>query len=96
MSRNRSAVVPRGGVRMRRQKGSCFGGAVERDRWGCDGDVAAGLAWRHSGFEACALALMGDGMMLENNGRKAQRSEALAKVRHGRLKIGLGMGEGEG
>lgn len=96
MSRNRSAVVPRGEVLRRRQKGSRKAGLVDRGRRGCD-DGAAVLACRHDGCDVFGLATKGDATMLEYD-RAAQGSVALAKVRHGRLemKVDLGVKQGAG
>ena len=96
LSRNRSAVVPRGEVLRRRQKGSRKAGLVDRGRRGCD-DGAAVLACRHDGCNVLGSATKGDATMLEYD-RTAQRSVALAKVRHGRfeMKVDLGVKQGAG
>lgn len=90
MSRNRSAVVPRGDVLKRRQKGSRKAGLVDRGRRGCD-DGGAVLACRHEGCDVFDLAIKGGAIVLECS-CTAQRSVALAKVRHGRFEMKVDFG----
>jgi hypothetical protein len=87
LSRNRSAVVPRGDVLKRRQKGSRNAGLVDRGRRGCDGGAAV-LACRHDGCDVFDLAMKGGAIVLRHD-RTAERSEALAKVRHGRFEMAV-------
>ena len=94
LSRNRSAVVPRGEVLRRRQKGSRREGLVDRGRRGCD-DGAAVLACRHDGCDGIESAIKGGATMLGRD-RIAQRSVAVPKVRHGRLEMALGLGVRQG
>lgn len=89
MSRNRSAVVPRGDVLRRRQKGSRKAGLVDRGRRGCD-DGAAVLACRHGGCDVFDLAIK-EGATVLGHGRKVERSAALAKVRHVRFEMNVGL-----
>ena len=96
LSRNRSAVVPRGDVLRRRQKGSRKAGLVDRGRRGCDGGAAV-LACRHDGCDVFDLAIKGGVTVLGYN-CTAQRSVALAKVRHWRFEmiVVLGVRQGAG
>jgi len=69
---------------------------VDRGRRGCDGGAAV-LACRHDGCDVFDLAMRGGAKVLGYD-RTAERSVALAKVRHGRfeMKVELGVRQGAG
>ena len=94
LSRNRSAVVPRGDVLRRRQKGSRKAGLVDRGRRGCD-EGAAVLACRHDGCDVFDLAIKGGATVLGYD-RTAQRSVTLVKVRRGRFEMTVDLGVRQG